>query len=171
MGVNFKKISEYIVPSDTPIVTLTGISQDYDDLFMVITAKNNSNENSFYVRPNSSTSAVYNSKSLTAYTGSAPSSGNPTGDTRFDTYSIQQSTANSFAPNFLYWKNYSSTSVNKVAVVQGSTAQAGGNQMALWVFNWESTNAITSMKFSTQGENTVGITTNSVFTLYGIKID
>lgn len=175
MSKNLTFISRYTVPSNSLSVTLTGITQAYTDLLLIVTPRNTGNENQLYNRPNSDTTAsMYYSKNKSAYPSATPFSQNLVGS-RFDTYGMQQGStnANLWGSNWLYIKNYSSTTESKVYFLDGASNNvSGGNQITMWSYYWQPATAITSYNFTTQGDGTTqSIIANTTFDLYGITIN
>lgn len=175
MAKNITFISRYTVPSDSLSVTLSGITQAYTDLLIIITPRNNGNENQVYNRPNNdTTSNIYYSKNKSVYPAGTPFSQDLVGS-RFDTYGMQQGStnANLWGSNWMYIKNYSSSTESKVYFVDAAAnSNTGGNQISMWSYYWQPSTAITSYNFRTQGDGTDrSIVTNSTFDLYGITID
>jgi hypothetical protein len=173
MGQNFTFISNYVVPSNTNTVTLTGIPSTYSDLLMVVVVGNDSNENQLYGRPNSDTGGNKNSKGWSAYTGSAAFAPESTNQGRFDTFGTMQSSNSSqvFGMNYFYIKDYASTSLTKT-MWSDARVSGGGNQIAIWSLEWNSTTAISSYRFNPKDDGGVtNFVPNCTFTLYGITID
>lgn len=156
----------------TAAVMFSNIPQTYDDLLLLISAKGTTGTTSGYAMLdfNETTSPTVQRHLLG--NGSSAASYNYTNQA-FVQIGRHTETSNTFGIASVYIPNYTSTTSNKVASIDGVTENnaAGANQF-LNAHIWSNTAPITSIRFvNADGDltRTGTFLANSSFTLYGIK--
>ena len=170
MAASYTLIATSNVTSAVNNITFSSISSDYTDLVLHYTAIKLDNASgignaSFYLQANGVTSSVYASRGIRTTPSPAVSGFSSTGASGELTWSAD-STSNTFGTTgLLNIFNYRSTTRNKVAVGHaGNSPQGQGfDAVETWLFN--STAAITELKFYPQRNNFIS---GTVVHLYGI---
>jgi hypothetical protein len=157
----YTALANVTLGSTANTVTFSGISGAYRDLRIIITGGVPSDNASFTI--NSDTSSTYYWNTLEG-NGSAVSS------------AWNGNTFGSFANNYIVWYNssgivvtmdildYSATDKHKTILTRGNNAARSVNGL---VNRWPSTSAVTSVRLNANGSNwAVG----STFALYGVSV-
>lgn len=164
MTATYEKIASNTLSSSAASVTFSSIPSTYTDLVIVTNVKSTTTGN-MIMRYNSDSSALY---SLTRLIGD----GGGAGSGRLSGYSEIYTDSQGYfdGTNFNQIKiinimNYSNTTTFKTCLIRSNRQQTGVDAIAGL---WRSTNAITSVLLSGNGNNFVS---GSTFTLYGIKAE
>lgn len=151
--------------STTSSVTFTGISQDYTDLVLVVSARstNGSGDDSMYFQVNSDTGSNYswtrvlgNGSSASSYRLSSQTAGT------FDGVAGGSTASGTYNTMVLNFQNYSNTSTYKT--ILGRSGTAGAYTLAAANL-WRSTSAITSIYLTLAAGS---FAAGSTFSIYGI---
>lgn len=140
----------------TSSVTFSSIPQTYTDLLVIVNTFEPTNYASMSITVNGDTSSSYSGSRITG-DGSSAASGRSTNSTNWYISQIWDGTV--VRVNIM---NYTNTNVFKSAISRGD---ASGQWTMASSHLWRNTNAITSLTVSRGGN----FTSNSTFTLYGIK--
>jgi hypothetical protein len=145
-------------------VTFSNISQNYEDLVLVVSAIGSTAGADIRVQLNSDTGSNYSITRLVAYTTAF--SNRASNVTYFQTTnSVGIGTTEFTASNFNFM-NYSNTTTNKTMLVRHNQPQGSLMETASHVGLWRNTAAITSITFSlSSGSYAAG----SAFDLYGVS--
>lgn len=146
-------------------VTFSSISGTYTDLILVCSVFLASS-NSVQIRFNSDSGSNYSYTVLDG-SGSTVSSNRQTNVTgiQLAAWSSNVGSTTEASPIFCSINNYSNTATHKTALVRSTANATSGGSVDGFIGNWRNTSAITSITI-VSGAN---FTTNSTFTLYGIK--
>ena len=159
MAQTYEKIATTTLGSATATITFSSISGSYTDLVLIASVKlTSSNTDRLILQFNGDTGSNYSITYLTG-DGSTASSGRSSNASEMNFYN--QSTS-IFSTNIIQIMNYSNSTTYKTAIGRTSTADIS-------VFGtaglWRNTASITQV--DVKSPNT--FTSNSIFTLYGIK--
>lgn len=162
MPVTYEPIATQTLGSAAASVTFSSIPQTYTDLIFVVTTPSGHNTGSgLQLNSDTSYSTNYSRTVLT---------GNGTSASSFRNNGSSNPTANhdlgALRPNgnlIAQFMNYSNTTTNKTIL---SRANGAANDVTALVMLWQSTSAITSFVFTTDGGN---LSTGATFSLYGVK--
>ena len=150
-------------------IEFTGIPQDGVDLVLVISARNDSANNSTvnYLRFNSDLSSTYQIVYIEG-TGSAASSNTLTGSNRFwaGWSPAALSTANTFGNHSLYISNYTSNTTKTASIEGMAENNATASQALLAAASFASTASISSIFIGAYAANFVEHSTASLYKIY-----
>ncbi len=157
------KIASYTASSDTTSFTFDNIPQTYTDLHLVMNAC--CADGSLYIAPNGDTTG---NKSRTNHyvTSTQLSTGRAAGNNYWFS-DVPNATDDStvFGVTIIDIMEYAGTQKYKTALERAASATG----VVRWVWNWQVTNAITSLVFSAPSSN--GLKSGSKIVLYGIKAE
>ena len=148
-------------------ITFSSIPQDYDDLVILISARNSAgnNFNNMRVSFNSATSGY--SEILLQGSGSSASSGSGSTTYLEFQYSNGISTSNTFGNTSMYISNYTASRAKSISTDGVSENNATATIQFLTAQLWNDTSAITSITVDGQA-NSGSFVANSTFSLYGV---
>jgi len=164
-------ITSQTLASSSSSVTFSSIPQTFNNLIVKTSVRSDANDTSYKWTFNGSSTGYY-SRNLYTYVA-APSSYNVGSYSQsnasyldIDAIVVSVYTGNIFNNAEMYIPNYTSSNYKSFSCESLAENNAGQNPM--WVVGglWQNTAAITSITFTTNGNNFV---TNSTFYLYGIS--
>ena len=168
MAVTYEPITTVTLTSSQQFITLSNISQAYTHLILVGWIIANS-VNDIRMEINSDSGNNYNSARLSA-SGSSRSSGTLLGNTPYLPYAGVVGTV--LTPQYIEAQfAYYSTTDNKKAAwgKTGWPNSSGSGEIDIWGYQWNNTNAITSIGIYAQGNNSpTTFAAGSYVSLYGI---
>jgi hypothetical protein len=156
-------IQTYTLSGNTASVTFSNIPQNYTDLKLVVSARQDNTDNNLIFKPNGATTSI----TTRMLTGDGASASSNTSTTPYGLVGQTGFTSNTFGSTEWYIPNYTSAnfkswSVDECNENNGTTAYA-----RLQAGLWSSTAAITSIVFTAGSSG--NFVANSTFTLYGIS--
>ena len=173
MPTTMKLIAKNVLGSDTASVTFSSIPATYNDLVVVASQRNTSNNGGIGVRFNSDSGANYTYRILDG-SGTSASSFTQAVAAGYNTYIFARGnsstmTANTFASIGLYIPNYAGSTNKSCSIDSVTETNATGSYIAATAALWSNTAAITSITFITDpGGNAGSNASGSSFFLYGI---
>ncbi len=159
MASTYSQIATTTLGSAASTITFSSIPQTYTNLMLVI-AGAASAQIDLNFRFNGDTASNY-SRTYMVGSSSSASSGRDSNVTSLAVGSLNTSMSNCI----VHFPQYSNTTTFKTVLERANQPQSAGPVNAI-VGLWRSTAAITSMTLTT---STGTVSTNSMFTLYGIK--
>jgi hypothetical protein len=165
-GGSYESIATATGTGSSGTITFSGIPSTYKHLQIRMIA-NDGAENNISLRFNSSTSG-YSNHTLTGDGSSALASGSA-GTNRMSNVGWTSPTTNAMSGTIVDIIDYASTTKNKtVRSFVGRDNNSGNTDSFVRLMSglWENTSAVTSIELLDAGGS---FTTNSVFSLYGIK--
>jgi hypothetical protein len=168
MASTYSLIDSKILTTTTSIITFVSISQDYTDLLLKISSRNNDIYNEIHFRVNGNSGNYYSGLNLYG-NGANPftsSSSSISSLQNFTVQAVSTQTSNTFGNVELYFPNYTS-SINKTIGADGvQENNSTTSQAMLGSGLWAQTSAITSIQaFPSVGS----FIADSTFYLYGIS--
>lgn len=164
MALQLFKIETVEVGSPVTSVTFSSIPQEYTDLIVKASMRDNGGNNNFVVEFNGNSSSIYTQRTLWAENATVTSyARGPRANFYYDAIDDNTHLVNTFNSFEMYIPNYTSAnnkSVSTESVSENNTAAKGIRNVSADLFS--STAAITSIKF------TQVFAPNSTFTLYGV---
>jgi hypothetical protein len=157
MPKTYEPIATNTLGTATASVTFSSIPQTYTDLILVARPADGLNLGAYVVTFNSDTGTNYSTTRLYG-NGTTASSDRQTNQTNI-TSAWGGSTNNMYTTHIM---NYSNTTTYKTALTRISE----NSYVVLMAGLWRNTNAVTTIKVDTSGNN---YASGSTFTLYGIK--
>ncbi len=166
MTATYEKIATTTLGSATNSITFSSISGSYTDLVLILSITGFSDPSySAALRFNSDTGSNYSLTNLYG-NGSSAGSDKTSSASQIQCYGKAIGVPNAVSSAITNIQNYSNATTYKTALTRWGQAGAGLNAN---VGLWRSTSAITSVTIFGLNSNT--FSTNSTFTLYGIKAE
>jgi len=164
MTATYDCIATTTASGSTNSITFSSISGTYTDLILIANAK--ANAVTIYCRLNSDSASNYSTTRLYGTGSTEGSSRSSNSDVMFlDYYGYLDSTTP--AVHIAHFFNYANTTTNKIVLARANNAANGVNAN---VGLWRSTAAITSITLYA-GMDSVNFSSDSTFSLYGIKAE
>lgn len=162
MPATYEPIATTTLGANSTSITLSSISSAYTDLRIIATGTATISAQIVGLRFNGDTATNYSWTYIAGNGSGATSSSAPTQSRIYCDYFYNSSNPSLIDINVF---NYSSTTVNKTALVQNASDQNGSGQSVAVVGLWRSTTAINSITLYT----TNAMVTGTTVTIYGIK--
>lgn len=163
MALTYEPIATTNGTGSSATITFSSIPSTYTDLRLVATFKSTSGTSGFYIYFNNDTNTNYSRTYVAGDGTSALSSRNTASTEIVASYSGISTTIPTLVTADVF--SYAG-STNKTVLISTSADRNGSGFTLSEVGLWRSTSAITSLTFKTDA---TAFTTDSTFTLYGIK--
>jgi hypothetical protein len=160
MPITYEPIATTTLGSGTATVTFSSISGSYTDLILVISAFTGDDLAAYTMRLNGDTGSNYSVTSLEGQ-GTSVVSQQQANQTQMYITGFQAGSYTEPFTTIVQFMNYSNTTTNKTIL-----SRSASNAASAYCGLFRSTSAITSIAVSSVSST---FSTNSTFTLYGIK--